>query len=313
MSMMSITVGIPGSGKTYCAELMQQDNPDDVVLMSRDDFRHLFFREDGILAQPKEFYITQVMEREAKNQLRLGKHVIIHDTNLREKYRKRWAEIAGSQCAGFEIIDLTSVDLNQCLNNDYDRFVKGGRRVGSEVIKDLHTRFIKPLQGRPVEAPQINAKPLSPLVPYKHTPGLPEAIIVDLDGTVALCEGVRSPYDYTRVKYDKPNLPVIRQVQDEAYKLGTKILFVSGRLAPIESQCYNDTEEWLYEHVKVPIGMLAMRHQDGVDDTIIKYDIFDKLIRDRYNVKYVLDDRNKVVRMWRSINLPCWQVQEGDF
>lgn len=315
MAKLSITVGIPGSGKTHVAELMQQDNPDDVVLMCRDDFRHLFFREEGILASPKEHYITKVMEREAKNLLRLGKHVIIHDMNLREKYRKRWAQIAAEMGAEFEIIDLTSVDVDECFYRDYDRADAGGRGVGEKVIRDLHKRFIEPLQGRPVEVPEINAKGLSPLVWYVPNPKLPEAIIVDLDGTTALCEGLRSPYDYTKVRFDKPNDAVIKHVQDEAYKLGTKILFVSGRLARAGEgdQVYKDTEEWLYEHVKVPIELLAMRDRDGVDDTVIKYEIFNKYIRGNYNVKYALDDRNRVVRMWRSIKVPCWQVNEGDF
>jgi predicted kinase len=315
VSKVSITVGIPGSGKTHVAELMREDNPDEVVLMSRDDFRHLFFREAGILTQPKEFYITQVMEREAKNQLRLGKHVIIHDMNLRERYRKRWAEIAANQGADFEIIDLTSVPWKECVFKDQARFERGGRKVGMAVIQDLHTRFIKPLQGRPVVPPVINAKARVDWVEYTPNLNLPTAIIVDLDGTTALCEGVRSPYDYTRVKFDKPNLAVIKHVQDEAYKLGTKILFVSGRLARdgINDQVYKDTEEWLYEHVKVPIELLAMRDRDGIDDTVIKYEIFNKHIRDWYNVKYALDDRNRVVGMWRSIDLLCLQVAEGDF
>jgi hypothetical protein len=30
-------------------------------------------------------------------------------------------------------------------------------------------------------------------------------------------------------------------------------------------------------------------------------------------VRLVLDDRNSVVKMWRSLGLECWQVAEGDF
>lgn len=38
------------------------------------------------------------------------------------------------------------------------------------------------------------------------------AVIVDIDGTVALMDG-RSPYDMTRVFEDKPNEPVIAVVR----------------------------------------------------------------------------------------------------
>ena len=37
------------------------------------------------------------------------------------------------------------------------------------------------------------------------------------------------------------------------------------------------------------------------------------LIKDKYQVDYVLDDRNQVVEMWRSLGLTCLQVADGDF
>lgn len=311
---LTITVGIPGSGKTTQAfNTLHAAEPGDVELVSRDDLRHLLFQSEGILSRYEEDRITSIQKMIVKDGLRADKHVIVHDMNLRERYRNQWAKIAYNQGAEFDIIDLTSVDLAVCWSRNMKRAEQGKRFVPNHVISELHSKFVVPLQGQPVKAPEIDSQALSPLVRYDPGPKLPKAIIVDLDGTVALCAGVRSPYDYSRVRFDKPNLPVIKQVQDEAYKLGTKILFVSGRLAPIDSQCYNDTLEWLYEHVKVPVEMLAMREVDGIDDTVIKYEIFHNLIRDKYNVKYALDDRNRVVSMWRSIDLLCLQVADGDF
>lgn len=311
---LTITVGIPGSGKTHEAELiLHTEGRDMVELVSRDDLRHLLFRSEGILTYPQEARISDIQKHIVNDALRQGKHVVVHDMNLRERYRKGWAEVAANQGAEFRIIDMTYVPLETCLARVEKRNALGDRFVSLDVVKDIWKRFVK--NQAPVRAPQIDAKPVLEVVQYIPNPKLPEAIIVDLDGTVALCEGVRSPYDYSRVKYDKPNLPVIRQVQDEAYKLGTKILFVSGRLAArgASDQVYYDTEEWLFEHVKVPIEILVMRDRNKVDDTVIKYEIFNKYIRDSYNVKYALDDRNRVVKMWRSIGLPTWQVAEGDF
>jgi len=37
------------------------------------------------------------------------------------------------------------------------------------------------------------------------------------------------------------------------------------------------------------------------------------LFVDIHDVFLVVDDRNKVVDMWRSLNLPVFQVAEGDF
>lgn len=317
---LTITVGLPGSGKTTEAELIQMtEGFDKVELVSRDDLRHLLFRSSGILGNAQETYITKVQEDMVKRAVKRGKHVIVHDLNLRERYRKRWAEIARDCGAEFAIIDLTQVPLDLCVGRDGMRQARGDRYVGEQVIRDLAKKFKdtlkadrwKPYKLYPVEA-------FSEPVSYeKYVPdrSLPEAIIVDLDGTVALCEGVRSPYDYSKVRLDNPNLPVIRHIQDEAYKLDTKILFVSGRLARLGASdpVYYDTEEWLFEHAKVPIEILSMRDRDGVDDTIIKLEIFNRDIRDKYNVKYCLDDRNRVVKMWRSLGLLCFQVAEGDF
>lgn len=311
---LTITVGIPGSGKTHEASfILRSEGRDSVELVSRDDLRHLLFRSEGILTNAQELRITQIQKEIVKDALRQGKHVVVHDMNLRKRYRKAWAEIAANSGAEFNILDRTFVPLETCIRNNKMRGSVGGREVPEAVIRDLFNRFIKD-QPR-VEVPEVHAKGLLDVVPYVPNPKLPKAVIVDLDGTVALCEGVRSPYDYTRVGLDNPNLPVIRHVQDEAYQMGTKILFVSGRLARMgaSDQVYKDTEEWLFEHVKVPIEILAMRDRDGVDDTVIKYEIFNKYIRDFYNVKYALDDRNRVVKMWRSIDLLTLQVAEGDF
>lgn len=311
---LTITVGIPGSGKTHEAEfILHSEGRENVELVSRDDLRHLLFRSEGILTNPQEFRITKIQQEIVKNALRQGKHVVVHDMNLRERYRKGWAKLANEMGAEFAILDLTHVGLALCLARAQRRGMNGGRVVPQDVIRELHRKFIKN-QG-PVKAPEIAPNELWKPVPYVANPSNPKAIIVDLDGTVADCEGVRSPYDYTRVRFDKPKLQVIRHVQDEAYKLDTKILFVSGRLARTGASdpVYIDTMDWLYEHVKVPIELLAMRDRDGIDDTVIKLGIFNKEIRNNYNVKYCLDDRNRVVAMWRSLGLLCLQVAEGDF
>lgn len=311
---LTITVGIPGSGKTHEATLiLHNEGRENVELVSRDDLRHLLFRSEGILTSPQELRITQMQKEIVKSALRQGKHVVVHDMNLRERYRKGWAQLAEQMGAEFAIIDLTHVSLATCLARNMQRGRAGGREVPQDAIRELHRKFVRN-QG-PVKAPQIHAEALKKGELYVPNLSKPKAIIVDLDGTVADCEGVRSPYDYSRVRFDKPKPEVIKHVQQEAYELGTKILFVSGRLARAGASdpVYYDTEEWLFEHVKVPIELLAMRDRDGVDDTVIKLEIFNRDIRYKYNVKYALDDRNRVVAMWRSIGLLTLQVAEGDF
>ena len=43
-----------------------------------------------------------------------------------------------------------------------------------------------------------------------------------------------------------------------------------------------------------------------IDDDVI-------LFKDKYNIKYVIDDRNQVVKMWRELGLTVLQVADGNF
>ena len=52
---------------------------------------------------------------------------------------------------------------------------------------------------------------------------------------------------------------------------------------------------------------------DNRQDSIVKREIFEQYIKGVYDIEFVLDDRNQVVEMWRSLGLKCLQVQEGDF
>lgn len=303
----SITVGLPGSGKTTLANEIQAVSPDSTVLISRDGLRKELFNGEGILEGHQEAYISKVQKQIVKDALRANKHVVVHDMNLREKYRTEWAKIARNHGAEFEIIDLTSVEVGECIDRVWRRYDQGGRAVPIDVLVELDKKFIKPLQGQPVKAPEIHAEPVS-FAPWVRTPGLPDAIIVDIDGTVADGKGVRNMYDPTKYHLDKPKQDVIRLVQDEAYKLNTQIIFLSGRHLDYEEA----TREWLFQHVKVPFR-LFMREDPHRDDSVEKYLLFDRYIRGNWNPKYVLDDRDRVVDMWRSLGLLTLQVERGDF
>ena len=154
---------------------------------------------------------------------------------------------------------------------------------------------------------------LNEIVPYVPDHSLPPAIIVDIDGTVAL-RGDRSPYDETRVSEDRPNEPVIALIQQlwaaYMYADSLKIIFMSGRT----EKCRQATEDWLDENVGVMYAGLYMREEgDFRKDWLVKQELFDTFVRDRYNVLWVFDDRNSVVSMWRSMGLTCLQVADGNF
>lgn len=142
---------------------------------------------------------------------------------------------------------------------------------------------------------------------YEPRGDAPGAYLVDLDGTACL-KGDRSPYDETRVLCDTPNESVLRVIH--ALATDAAIVFMSGR----SEKCRPDTEEWLRQHYAAPHQGLFMRAAgDTRTDWIVKHELFNQHVRDRYRVLGVFDDRNQVVGMWRALGLTVFQVADGDF
>lgn len=140
------------------------------------------------------------------------------------------------------------------------------------------------------------------------------AIIVDVDGTVADMgkgqPGRRGPFDWDRVGEDQPIWPVISLVRI-LRRAGLVVLFVSGR----SDVCFIPTLGWLSRHGAGYADDLFFMRKDGDfrPDEIVKEEIYRERIEPHWDVRFVLDDRNKVVRMWRSLGLTCLQVADGDF
>lgn len=153
--------------------------------------------------------------------------------------------------------------------------------------------------------------------PYRLTKGKRMGVfLVDIDGTVAKRNtddpNVRSPFDWSRVDEDLPNQPVIDVVWALADS-GHKIIYVSGR----SDACRKETGWWLDDHVGEEIGDLLLMREDGDhrSDAIVKRELYEKYVEPVYGKPTaVLDDRNKVVKMWREeLGLTVLQVAEGDF
>lgn len=135
-----------------------------------------------------------------------------------------------------------------------------------------------------------------------------KAIIVDIDGTLAKMNG-RGPFAWHLVGEDKVNDPV-RTLINMFYSNEIDVIIFSGR----DSVCRPETEIWLKEN-EINYDLLFMRPERNFEkDAIIKRRLYDEHIKDKYNIQFVLDDRNQVVDMWRKdLGLTCFQVDYGDF
>ncbi len=144
---------------------------------------------------------------------------------------------------------------------------------------------------------------------YRPPPDAAEALLVDLDGTVCLREkGGRGPYDEERVGEDLVNVPVVRAVKALREQEHLKVIGLSGR----KESCRRQSEAWLGLHVPGLFDELYMRAVgDTRKDWMVKAEIFDLHIRNRFRIFGVFDDREQVVKMWRAIGLTVFQVAEG--
>lgn len=300
MTSLTITRGLPASGKTTHARAWVLEDPANRVRINRDDMRNMLKVTSGptIMGSKCEQALTDAIRAAVLAFTSAGQDVVCDDTNLRPKYVREWRRWALAHGLEFNIEEF-DIDIDESIIRDAGR----DKPVGEGVIRRMGNYLVK---GRLAPIRDEEETP----APEVYAPGLnlPEAIIVDIDGTVALMNG-RSPYDLTRVGEDLPNRPVIQAVWG-AESLGFEIIFCSGR----EDVARDDTVQWIKNHIDVPVDHLYMRPAgDMRKDAIVKRELFDKYIRHNFNVRYVLDDRNQVVTMWRDLGLTCLQCAPGDF
>ena len=116
-------------------------------------------------------------------------------------------------------------------------------------------------------------------------------------------------FNPSNIKLDEPNIPVIKMAQLFAED-GFNIVILSGR----SDKTILTTKSWLIRN-RVPFHKLVMRpHKtmNFIPDEVLKKDMLDKHI-DIDDIFMVVDDRQKVVDMWRDLGLTCFQVAPGDF
>lgn len=305
---LTICRGLPASGKSSWSKEQVRNDLGNTVRINRDLLR-LMLNDNEFVKQITEPITISGRNFLIRGYLKQGKHVIVDDTDLDSKTVKDLIKIG--QFFGAEIVFKDfDVDVDTCVERDRLRESKGEVTVGENVVRDMAKRFFVNGHLPPVPGQSL-IEPIR-FAPFVPDPSKKDAVIFDIDGTVADHTGVRSPYDYTKVKLDKPRREIIDLVNMH-YWAGFQIIFLSGR----DYSCYIDTVEWLQENLNNPdihFGLFMRPSGDTRQDRIIKGELFDKHVRPYWNVRRVFDDRDSVVRLWREeLQLDCLQVNYGDF
>ena len=133
---------------------------------------------------------------------------------------------------------------------------------------------------------------------------LPSTIIIDLDGTIADSYH-RSPLKYEPEEIAKDS--VIKHVAEIKYLYnlsGVNTHFVTARGYDVRE--VSETQKWLKDKRIWRSGDVLLHRSPGDNrsDAVVKLELFNKHIRDKYNVRLVIDDRPSVVRLWHDLGLP---------
>jgi len=273
-----ITRGLPASGKSSWADEFIKENPNFVKIEKdhiRNDFR-LFKDGKYVHKRGDESIVIKERDRLIRQALARGQSVISSDTNLVQKHITQISNIAKQNNADVEIKSFLDVPLKELIERDKKR----EDSVGEQVIRRMfHT--------------QVKKMPTF----LKYDPNLPFVVICDIDGTLTKGPKDRSPYEWHKVGQDELNIGVAHMLDGVKVIDYAKVFIFSGR----DGVCRPETEDWL-ERNDIEYDLLVLRDPgDQRSDVIVKTEMIEKYIRDKYNVLIYFDDRVGVSNMLRDV------------
>lgn len=287
-----VTVGISASGKsTYAKELVEVYKYTEV---NRDNIRRAMFAKNHPNTPfhwskwnwKLEKKVTDEQIDQISAAYEAESDIVISDTNLSAKTRKLIVDRLTAHGYKVEIKEF-EVTLEEAWKRDSHRECG----VGHSVIATQYQQWLE-YKGQPQK--------------YVPLPEKPNCILVDIDGTLAHMNGKRGAFEWKNVGLDDVDKHVRELVNCWSDKGGaSEVIVMSGR----DEVCRPETEKWLKDNF-VQYDHLFMRvANDMRKDTFVKEELFNRYVRENYNVQFVIDDRPSVARMWRDVlGLKVFQV-----
>lgn len=290
MSKILVLQGPPASSKTTWAREFIKGKTD-WVIVNRDSLRE---GRGDYWVPTQEEYISDLEEFSIRAAIKRGYNVIIDATNLNPKTQEKWKKIANETKSTLEFKEFY-VPFKVAVERDKNR----ERSVGEKVLKRFYQQYY----------PEKYAQEMADNRYIKEQDKtLPKCIIVDCDGTICLHQG-RDPYDLSKVSTDKPNDPLIDLIR--ILSGSVDIIFFSGREGT--EQCRKDTAKWINDNIGISYKLYMRSEKDYRSDEIIKEELYNKYIKDKYYCIAIFDDRDRCIKKWREMGLLACQVYYGDF
>src|SRR3990167_813576 len=313
MAELLLMIGLPASGKSTATKAWQAEDPDGRIRVNYDELRVGMFGERWVWNKKEEAEMKAQARRIVSDALKAGLSVVVDNTNLNRFVRDRLKALAAELGADYAEKDI-STPLEECIRRD--RLRPTGQRVGQVVIDRMALEFGY-LDWNECGCRLLNTA-IGQLDHWANCAGKRPIAIVDIDGTVANCEGrmkhIRNhcpqcgqfvtvdmcktchidswtfkknwPAFFAEVAEDTP---IVRMVQ-LIYKLQPEflIVFVSGR--PIScglTKVGIITEDWLLRVGIGPDRLFLKQDGDNRNAPEFKKNILDHLPVER--VAYVFD------------------------
>ena len=295
-------MGLPASGKSsWAKEKIEEDRHNGIITkrVNKDDLRAMM--DNSIHSKEREKFVNDIQYTIVTDALLSGYDVIIDNTHLNPVHFDKVQELVQEISNNIKKdIDLEKkffdTPVQECIRRDSNR----PEYVGKAVIMDMYNKYL--------------AKENTPSV--KYNPSLLNCVIVDVDGTLAI-RGERNPYEYWKATRDKLNVPVANllcDIQMQSKDLVTVIMTGRENLCDEDGYTISDlTQRWLIDNHIHYDEIHVRKNGDHRPDFEVKKELYEKLVKDQYNVLYVIDDRKQVIDMWREQGLTVLDVAGHEF
>lgn len=313
--------GLPGSGKSTKAKELYKSGGN-YYRVNRDHLREMMFFSDH--NGKREADVIDIEKLIAKAILVEGHNVIIDDTNLGQKHEDMWKSAVADynetfpleKPVGFQILRVDT-PIEECIKRDAAR----ERSVGRSVIMGMALQYgyHKPTSAVlcDLDGTLCDIEHRRPFVNQKCTNCGGNKLDGQKcgDGTMLVPGGELEMHGKKDWKSFFDGIPQdsvrtnVLQMLENLQDMGCEIYFVSAR----QDMLRKVTEDWLEKwvpHIKYK-ALLMRGSMDRREDSLVKADLLHKYFPDKSVIKLVIDDRPRVVRMWKEEGLEVMDVGDG--
>lgn len=303
----NVMIGPPCSGKTTKAmEVVRAHSG--IVRISKDALRlqlnGSLSVSNGVNTEP---LIDSIYESMIEKAIQRGFSVILDTTNCEYKTLVKRLE-AYIQLADVNLVFMAQHSLSELFAREDNRV---GTAIPPAVMAKMHVNYTKLLakKDKLQEICDLRGQIVTE-AEHVYNSELPDAVIIDLDDTVAIKASSRGPYEWAKVGEDSPIEDMIRLVN--SLEPSIVRIFLTGR----SYECSEDTGEWINKHfifntehpTYAPV-LLMRDEKDFRPAPETKSALFEEFVRGKYNVITVFDDDPRAINMYRRKGLHALQCK----